>query len=494
MKERFFMYPDFDEFEKLSRTSRMIPVSEELFLDTHTPIGLFLRFAGREHSFLLESVEGGERWARYSYIGYRPFMVFTCRGDRITIEKGGSRIEKKGDPFTELKLLMKEYRGVRLEGMPRFTGGAVGYIGYDMARHIEHLPDVPPDTLDLPDCCLVFYDEVIAFDHLKQRVIATVNVCVNGNLRDAYKEAGERIRAINADLCSRYEAPPPGEKAPLEPVKLESNFTKEGFAGVVKKAKEYILNGDIFQVVLSQRLSAETKSDPLSVYRMLRTLNPSPYMYYLKMPEFIIAGSSPELMVRVEDGVVETCPIAGTRHRGRDAAEDELLTKELLEDEKEMAEHTMLVDLGRNDIGKVAKFGSVKVINPMHVEKYSHVMHIVSNVTGELKEGLTSLDALPAVLPAGTLSGAPKVRAMQIIDECEPVKRGIYGGCVGYIGFDGSMDTCITIRTIVFHKGRAHIQAGAGIVADSVPEKEYQETLNKAQGLFSALNKAGEAI
>ncbi|MDD5017433.1 MAG: anthranilate synthase component I [Eubacteriales bacterium] len=485
------MYPDYEEFQGMARAARMIPVSEELFLDTQTPIGLFLRFSEMENSFLLESVEGGERWARYSYIGRRPFMVFKSSGDDMTIIKGNETVYKKGNPFDELKSLLKEYKGVHIKGMPRFCGGAVGYIGYDMVRHIEYLPGMPRDDVGLPDSYLCFYDEVITYDHLKQRVVITVNADTGGGIEKAYALAKQRIAETNAELCAVFESDKNTKPSPSE-IKLESTFSKEGYMAAVRRAKTYIQDGDIFQVVLSQRLSAKAKTDPLAVYRVLRTLNPSPYMYYLKFGDAVIVGSSPELLVRVEDGIVETCPIAGTCPRGKDNAEDDRLSHGLLQDEKEMAEHTMLVDLGRNDIGRVSKFGTVNVINPMHVEKYSHVMHIVSNVTGEMEEGRDSFDALRAILPAGTLSGAPKVRAMQIIDELEPLKRGIYGGCVGYIGFDGNMDTCITIRTIVFHDGRVYIQAGAGIVADSVPEKEFFETLNKGQALFSALKKAGD--
>lgn len=488
------MYPDFDTFLKMSKTGLMIPVSEEWNMDTQTPIGLFMRFAHRENSFLLESVEGGERWARYSFIGRRPFMIFKSSGDSITITENGRQTEKRGDPFEELKRLLGEYKGIRFKGMPRFSGGAVGYIGYDMVRQIEHLPDAPQDDIGLPESYLGFYDEIITYDHLKQRVIITVNVRSGGELNkvyDSYRRAEERIKKSCEELKSSFERET-AETANIGELKMESTFTREGYMAAVEKAKKYIVDGDIFQVVISQRFSADTDTDPLSVYRVLRTLNPSPYLYCLKFEDAVIVGSSPELMVRVEDGVVETCPIAGTSRRGADEAEDERLAKELLADEKEMAEHTMLVDLGRNDIGKISKFGSVRVTNPMHVEKYSHVMHIATNVAGELENGKDCFDALRAVLPAGTLSGAPKVRAMQIIDELEPIKRGCYGGCVGYIGFDGNLDACITIRTVIFRRGKAYVQAGAGIVADSVPEKEFQETLNKGQAVFSAIAKAGD--
>lgn len=487
------MYPDLSTFLEISKTARMVPLSEEFDMDTQTPIGIFMRFARMENSFLLESVEGGERWARYSHIGRRPFLIFKSSGENMTVIENGRRESKKGDPFEELKRLRSEYKGVRFKGAPRFCGGAVGYIGYDMARRIENLPGAPRDDIGLPECYLGFYDEIITYDHLKQRVIITVNAKTHGegDARDSYRRAEERIENTRQEIMSAF-VPPAAEAAPRAAgMEMESTFTREEFLAAVKKAKEYIVDGDIFQVQLSRRLSVKTDADPFGVYRALRTLNPSPYLYYLKFEDTVIVGSSPELMVRVEDGTVETCPIAGTCRRGADEAEDEELAKRLLADEKERAEHTMLIDLGRNDIGKVSEFGSVKVINPMHIEKYSHVMHLVTNVAGKMKEGLDCIDALRAVLPAGTLTGAPKVRAMQIIDELEPVKRGCYGGCVGYMGFDGNLDTCITIRTVIFHKGRAYIQAAAGIVADSVPEKEFEETLNKGQALFLAIEKAG---
>ncbi|MEZ4358127.1 MAG: anthranilate synthase component I [Eubacteriales bacterium] len=486
------MYPNFEEFKKIAKTARMVPVYEELFLDTQTPIGIFLRYADDENSFLLESVEGGERWTRYSFIARRPFMTFKSSGDDITITKDEKTTVKKGNPFKELKALLNDYKGISLKGMPRFCGGAVGYIGYDMVRHIEYLPDTPEDDIRLPDSYLAFYDEVVAYDHLKQRVMVIVNVDTAGDIEKNYEIARQRIEITADELITPYKYIKPIKAVSFDEIKMESNFTKNEFMLNVDKAKEYIRNGDIFQVVLSQRFAIETDINPLRVYRVLRTLNPSPYLYYLKFGDAIIVGSSPELMVRVENGIVETCPIAGTSRRGKDKDEDELLAKKLLKDEKEMAEHTMLVDLGRNDLGKISKFGSVKVLNPMHIEKYSKVMHIVSNVQGELDDDKDCFDALTAVLPAGTLSGAPKVRAMQIIDELEPVKRGIYGGCVGYMGFDGNLDTCIAIRTIVFNKGKAYIQAGAGIVADSVPENEYEETLNKGHALFASLREAGD--
>jgi anthranilate synthase component 1 len=485
------IYPDKQEFERLAQQANVVPVTKQIYSDTKTPIGIFMRFANEEHSFLLESVEGGEKWARYSFIGRNPYMTFSSEGNEITIIKGGKTRKKKGNPFDELKEIFAGFRYAHTKGLPRLSGGAVGYFGYDTVRHIEKLPDELPDDLQVPDCYLMFCDEIIAYDHLKQEVIVIVNAHIGRNAKGVYDTVVQRLEKI----CTEIEAEPVAaarNETVVSDGQFESNFTKEEYCAAVQKAKQYILDGDIFQVVLSQRLCMNTNVHPFDVYRVLRTLNPSPYLYYLRLPDCVIVGSSPELLVRVEDDVVETCPIAGTRPRGKTPAEDEQLANDLLSDEKELAEHTMLVDLSRNDIGKVSKFGSVVVENPMHIEKYSHVMHIVSNVKGEKRDELDAFDVLTSALPAGTLSGAPKVRAMEIIDELEKSKRGIYGGSIGYIGFDGNIDTCITIRTMVFHDGKAYLQAGAGIVADSVPETEYEETLSKAKALIKALEKAGE--
>ncbi len=486
------IYPKKDVFKKLAETANVIPVTKEIYSDTKTPIGIFIHFAAQENCFLLESIEGGEKWGRYSFIGRNPYMTFSSSENTVTIEDENGKLVKNGNPFEELKKLLDNFKYAKIEGLPRFTGGAVGYFGYDMVRHIEELPDTPPDDINLPDSYLMFCDEIIAYDHLKQKVIVIVNARITDGALNAYDSAVGRIEQICADLEKEPVRTPEKNITDNIEIEVQSNFTKSDYCDAVRKAKQYIKDGDIFQVVLSQRFAIETNAQPFDVYRVLRTLNPSPYLYYLRLPDTVIVGSSPELLVRVEEDVVETCPIAGTRPRGKTPEEDELLAKDLLDDEKELAEHTMLVDLSRNDIGRISQFGSVKVENPMHIEKYSHVMHIVSNVKGKRTADNDAFDVLGAVLPAGTLSGAPKVRAMQIIDEFEPVKRGIYGGSIGYIGFDGNIDMCITIRTMVFHEGKAYIQAGAGIVADSIPEKEYEETQDKAKALIKALEKAGD--
>ncbi len=484
-------YPEIEQFEQLAKFGNFIPVSREIFSDMETPIRLFKQYADTSHSFLLESVEGGEKWARYSFLGRAPFMTLASAHGKTRIKSGDETTERTGNPVDILKELMARYKGVKVPGLPRFTGGAVGYFGYDIARYFEHLPNVPLDDTGFPDCNLMFFRDVIAYDHLKQRILVIVNVEVHEDVQEAYAQGIHRVDILTSELLSHTEQKQIQHVGTVAERVYESSFTKAEYIHAVEKAKDYIKDGDIFQVVLSQRLSIQDPGDPYNVYRRLRVLNPSPYMYYLNFEDFTVVGSSPELLVRVDDGVVETCPIAGTRPRGKTELEDEQLAKELMQDEKELAEHTMLVDLGRNDLGKVSAFGTVLASNLMHIEKYSHVMHIVTNVTGVLKAGADCYDALAAVLPAGTLSGAPKIRAMEIIDEFEPVKRGLYGGAIGYVGFDGNMDTCITIRTIVFKDNQAYIQAGAGIVADSIPENEYHETLSKAGAMLKALREAG---
>ena len=487
------IYPQKQEFIELAQKYNIIPVTQEIHSDTKTPIGIFLRFAREKNSFLLESVEGGEKWARYSFIGRNPYLTFSSKGETITIKKNGEESILEANPLVYLKDLFSQFRCAKIEGLPRFSGGAIGYFAYDTVRYIEKLPDAPPDDMDVPDCYLMFCDEIIAYDHFKQKIVVIINAHIKDDADKAYDAAAERLKKVCEELESEVKLSTKKAEARVSRKNdFQSNFTKPEFCAAVEKAKQYIYDGDIFQVVLSQRLTIDTQADPFDVYRVLRTLNPSPYLYYLNLPDAVIVGSSPELLVRVEEDVVETCPIAGTRPRGKTKGEDDAYAQELLKDEKELAEHTMLVDLSRNDIGKVSEFGSVKVENPMHIEKYSHVMHIVSNVKGIKKKQFDSFDVLGSVLPAGTLSGAPKVRAMEIINELEKSKRGIYGGSIGYIGFDGNIDMCITIRTMVFQEGAAYLQAGAGIVADSVPESEYEETLNKASALIKALEKAGE--
>jgi anthranilate synthase component 1 len=489
-------YPGLEEVRKLSKKYNVIPVSMEVYADMETPISLFKRFEDSENCFLLESVEGGEKWARYSFIGKNPFLVTKSYGDTTYLEyKDGKKEEIKGNPINTLKDLMSRYNGAEFADTPRFNGGAVGYFAYDLIRHFEKLPDMPEDDLNMPESHFMFMDEVLSFDHLKQKVHIIVNLHRNGNIDRDYATTTQRIKDIYEEIISsRWKINDTMINKYSEDEKLEytSNITKEQFCKNVEKAKEYIKDGDIFQVVPSQRLAVKTDKNPFDVYRVLRVLNPSPYMYHLKFDDYNIVGASPEMLVRVENGYVETCPIAGTRKRGATKDEDLALEKDLLADEKEKSEHTMLVDLGRNDIGRVSRYGSVEVKDFMHIERYSHVMHMVTNVVGELKDDVSSFDALMSVLPAGTLSGAPKIRAMEIIDELETVKRGIYGGAIGYLSFNGMMDSCITIRTLLFKDGMAYVQAGGGVVADSVPELEYEESINKAKALLKALEKVGE--
>ncbi|WP_136479560.1 anthranilate synthase component I [Acetivibrio thermocellus] len=490
-------YPTLDEVKIMAKDYNIIPVTMEVYADMETPISLFKRFEESSCCFLLESVEGGEKWARYSIIGKNPFLVVESYKNKTIIrERNGSQREVEGNPVEIIKGIMGKFKGANLPNLPRFNGGAVGYFGYDLIRHYENLPNVPEDDMGLPECHFMFTDEVLVYDHLKQKIHIIVNLHANGNIERAYISAVDRIKTIHREILDTRWKTADNSVLSYNKKKNElavtSNISKEDFCRNVLKAKQYIRDGDIFQVVLSQRLCVETNENPFNIYRALRVINPSPYMYYLKFGGYRIIGSSPEMLVRVENGIVETCPIAGTRKRGRTKEEDEALEKELLSDEKEIAEHVMLVDLGRNDIGRVSKFGTVAVKNLMHIERYSHVMHVVTNVQGEIREDKTPFDALMSILPAGTLSGAPKVRAMEIIDELETVKRGPYGGAIGYLSFNGNLDSCITIRTIILKDGKAYVQAGAGIVADSVPEREYEECYNKAMALLKAIEEAGE--
>ncbi len=492
-------YPELESVKELARNYNIIPVSCEIYADMETPISIFRRFEKSDFCFLLESVEGGEKWGRFSFIGRNPFLTLKGGGRRTELTyRSGRREVIDSNPFEAMKELMSKYKGAPVKNMPRFNGGAVGFFGYDTARYFERLPDIPADDLGMPEIHFMFADEVIAFDHFRHKLHIIVNLHTDGgSIERGYNTVISRINEIRGELreaermltgeVMHASGSSGGER------KIDSNVSREQFCENVNKAKEYIKNGDIFQVVLSQRLRIRTACSPLNVYRALRTINPGPYMYYLKFDGYTLAGSSPEMLVRVDRRKVETCPIAGTRKRGRTEAEDEMLEEELLSDEKERAEHIMLVDLGRNDIGKISEFGTVKVDSLMHIERFSHVMHIVSNVSGILRDGVTSFDALSAVLPAGTLSGAPKIRAMEIIDELETVKRCQYGGAVGYLSFDGNLDSCITIRTVLFKNGFAYVQAGGGIVADSKPELEYEESMNKAMALIKAVEE-GEKL
>lgn len=486
------IYPDFKGFEELSKASKMVSVSLEMEGDTETPITLFKKLCKDKNSYLLESVEGGNKWGRYSYIGRNPFMTIRSYGDQVTINKGNEVINKKGRVLDIVKEITNDFSMVHMENMPDFSGGAVGYIGYDVIRNYENLVNVNIDDIKMPEVHLLLTEEIICYDHLRQKIRIIVNVPISSDLYKLYENAVERLKEIKREILENRFKMEEEKKINSEKIEYSSNKTEEEFIQGVLKAKEYIKDGDIFQVVLSQRLQIKTGIHPFKAYRTLRTINPSPYMFYINFGEYSLVGSSPELLVKVKEGAVETCPIAGTRPRGKDHEEDERHAEELINDEKERAEHLMLVDLGRNDIGKISKFGTVEVNQFMEIQKYSHVMHIVSNVIGKIKNDCDMYDALISCLPAGTVSGAPKVRAMEIIDELENRKRGVYAGAVGYLGFNGNMDMCIAIRTIVFKEGAAYIQAGAGIVADSDPKSEYEETLRKAKALVETIRIAEE--
>ena len=484
--------PDKKLFLKLAKKGNMIPVYREITADLETPVSAFLKIGTGDYSYLLESVEGEEKIARFSFLGSNPSLIFKSKGRDIEIieNKRLKRYKTKSDPLTEIKNIMREFRFVKREGLPRFCGGLVGYIGYDVVRFFEDIPDKNPDDLKVPDSIFVLTDTLLIFDHVMHRIKIVSNAHVKEDPSRAYEDAVKKIENIAKTLSGR-EAPRERGSRERQKINIKSNFTQEAFSKIILKAKKYIKNGDIIQVVLSQRLKADMgKRDPFNIYRSLRSINPSPYMYYLKFKDIKLIGASPEIMVRCEDGKIELRPIAGTRPRGKDKAEDARLEKELLLDPKERAEHVMLVDLGRNDVGRVSEFDSVKVEELMKIEKYSHVMHIVSSVVGRLPKSRDVYDLLRASFPAGTVAGAPKIRAMEIIDELENKKRGPYAGCVGYFSFSGNIDTCITIRTILVNRNTAYIQAGAGIVADSRPRREYQETLNKAMALIKAIEEA----
>lgn len=481
-------YPNEKEYLDLCREHNCVPVSAEWSCDTETPITLYAKVAAGKPSFLLESVEGGERMGRYSFIGLEPVISVTSHGGTTTVERDGAKTTGSRDPFQVLKEVSHYFKTPSLSGMPRFYGGLVGFMGYDMVRHIEKLPEQVRPEGGIPDCMMMAPGIVIIIDHIKHTLRVVVNtVPKSGNCREEYNKA---VRTISRVLSLIRDGSPPAALSPagtVSGIAARSSLSRPEFMEKVAAAREYIKAGDILQVVLSRRIDIDFDGDPFSVYRRLRKNNPSPYLYYLDMGGPVLAGSSPEMLVRVEDGKVETRPIAGTRPRGSGPGQDRELAADLLGDVKERAEHVMLVDLGRNDLGRVCRPGTVKVGQFMEIEMYSHVMHIVSSVRGDLLEGLDCMDVLRACFPAGTVSGAPKVRAMEIIDEMEPFRRGPYAGAVGYIGFNGNLDTAIAIRTIVFHKGIASVQVGAGIVYDSDPEKEFAETENKARALLYTL-------
>lgn len=488
--------PTRDAFLELAREGNLIPVYREILADRLTPVSAFERIHSGKGSFLLESVEGGERLARYSYLGCEPFLLLRSKEEVATVTEGGRTqtaiLAPGDDPLTLLKELLGRYRQVTVPGLPRFCGGAVGFLAYDMVRFVERLPDTGVDDLEIPDCWFLFTDSVLIFDHVKHTVKVLCNARVEGDPGKAYDEAAGRIEAIICKLREPF-APAGVLRRPGE-ITVRANRTQADYEEAVRRCVEYINAGDAFQVVPSVRLDVNHTAPPFEIYRALRSVNPSPYMFFLDAGGHYVVGASPEILVTVEERSVRVRPIAGTRPRSADRAEDTRLAEELLADEKERAEHIMLVDLGRNDIGRVCEYGSVRVDELMVIERYSHVMHIVSNVVGRLSEEKDVFDAMRACFPAGTLSGAPKVRAMEIIDELEPTRRGLYGGAVGYISFSGDMDFAIAIRTLVTDGKTAHIQAGAGIVADSVPENEYTECMNKARAVVNAIAMAEQGL
>ena len=499
-------YPSKEQFKKLSKKGNLIPVYRELLADLETPVSAFIKIDNSEYSYLLESVEGGEKIARYSFLGSNPSLIFQSKGKNIEIlQKSGSRFKKnsytaKADPLDEIKKIIRQYKFVKVDGLPRFCGGLVGYMSYDSVRFFENIPDKNPDDLKLYDCIFVLTDTILIFDHIAHKIKVVSNVHLDtkeGRLTSAeldkiYADAQKKIDALAKILQKPLQISKKSRQA--RPFKVKSNMTRNTFKRSVERAKEYIRAGDIIQTVLSQRFKTDINVKTFDIYRALRTVNPSPYMYYLKFADTKLIGSSPEVMLRCETNIAEVRPIAGTRKRGKDEEEDKILSDNLLQDPKERAEHIMLLDLGRNDLGRVCRYGSVKVKELMKIEKYSHVMHIVSDVQGKIKKGLDNLEVLKATFPAGTVSGAPKIRAMEIIDELETVRRGPYSGCVGYFSFSGNLDSCITIRTIVVKGKTAYVQAGAGIVADSKPEKEFQETVNKAKALLKAIEIAQKGM
>ena len=488
--------PDFREFQRLAKQGNLIPVYEVFPADLLTPVSAYLRIAqGARYSFLLESVEGGEKIARYTFAGAHPEEVFRYNAGACVMESADRIVWEERDPVSFLRERIERFKPVRVPGLPPLVAGAIGYFSYDMVRLIERLPKRLRDEIGLYDAMLAFYHGLIAFDHVQHRLWIVRNVFTggpDGSLRSRYNAAVREIRHTRKLLEQPVAAERPRKESRGKAGKLRvsSNFRRPEYFTAVRKAKQYIRAGDIFQVVLSQRFSAKTKAEPFEIYRELRAVNPSPYLFFLQMNDVAIVGSSPEMLVKVQGREVFYRPIAGTLPRGKDESEDQRLEKQLLASEKERAEHIMLVDLGRNDLGRVCEYGSVKVDQLMTVERFSHVMHIVSSLRGRLREDVDCLDALMACFPAGTVSGAPKVRAMEIIEELERTRRGIYAGGVLYMDFAGNLDSCIALRTMVVKNGVAYVQAGGGIVADSTPEGEYQETVNKSRALLTALESA----
>jgi anthranilate synthase component 1 len=486
-------FPDFATFCRLAQGVELVPVYRRLLGDALTPVSAFHKIDAGPTACLFESVIGGEKVGRYSFLAADPFLQIEARGNEVTVTSDAEqRTFSAPDPLVELKQRVEAIRSATLDELPPFTSGAVGYAGYDVIRYSEHLPHAPANDRLLPDLSFAFYDHMVVFDHVNKTNVVVAMARLDkfgGDLNAAYADAQRRVDQLVAQLESPGPGLPPADIRTLGelPIAYRSNFAQGDFERAVEKCVEYIRSGDIFQVVISQRLELEIHCEPFEIYRTLRVVNPSPFMFYLRSPSVTLVGSSPEIMVRVVGGRVTVRPLAGTRRRGATEEEDRRLAEELLADPKERAEHVMLVDLGRNDVGRVARYRSVELSDVMTIERYSHVMHITSNVSGQLAEGRDAFDALRACVPAGTVSGAPKVRAMEIIDEVEPHRRGPYAGAVGYVDFNGNMDTCIALRTLVVQGTRAFVQAGAGIVADSVPASEYQETLTKARGLLQAI-------
>jgi anthranilate synthase component I len=513
------LMPDLESFKALSKKGNLIPVYREILADTETPVSAAMKLGGSP-SFLLESMVGGEKWARYSFLGSSPSRIIRNWGQKIEIKdkKTGKRTFRTENPFAVIKKEISSFQPVEVPGLPRFYGGLVGYIGYDMVRFFEEIPDTNMPGLKLPDMFLMLTDTVVIFDNLKGKIKVVSNAHINDKSpEEAYHEAEEKIESITEKL-KRSKIPAvrkrgkkdtgphlPGQKERNDVADalqhnqdiagyISSFSSKDSFEHAVMKSKEYVMSGDVVQVVLSQRFHRTYDTSPFNIYRALRVINPSPYMYYIDTGDAQLVGSSPEILVRLEGKKIILRPIAGTRRRGDREEEDKALEEELKNDPKEIAEHIMLVDLGRNDVGRVSETSSVKVTELMSVERYSHVMHLVSNVEGKLRDGLDAFHVLEACFPAGTVTGAPKVRAMEIIEELEPMKRGPYAGAVGYFSYSGNMDTCITIRTLIIKDGKVYVQAGAGIVADSVPESEYAETVNKAMGMMKAVEMAEEEL
>jgi anthranilate synthase component 1 len=491
--------PSLEEFKLKAKQGNLVPVYREILADMETPVSAFQKIDDKKHSFLLESMEGGEKWARFSFLGSRPSVIIKSFGKSVEITTDG-RTKKSffnRDPLEVIKNVLAAYKPVPDPSLPRFFGGAVGFMGYDVVRFFEDVPAGDKEGLDIPDMVFMITDTLLIFDNVTHMIKVVSNVHVNGkSVTAAYKEAAEKINTLVKKLKSgsRGQRIAGKRKAKTKEHTLTSNFTQKQYEQAVLKAKEYIRAGDIFQVVPSQRFQTKINVEPYEIYRALRLINPSPYMYFLRCGDATVVGASPEVMVRLEGDRIDLRPIAGTRRRGADEEEDKALAEELLADPKERAEHIMLVDLGRNDVGRVSDPGSVNVTELMVIERYSHVMHIVSNVRGKLSRGGDAYDVVRACFPAGTVSGAPKIRAMQIINELEPTRRGPYAGAVGYFGFSGNMDTCITIRTLIIKKGVAYIQAGGGVVADSDPSLEYQETVNKAKAMMRAVEMAEKGL